>query len=152
MNERLTRFAQFTVAERRLVLTAAVVVAAVKVALLTMPVVSVRRCVDAIVDRSRGRPRSFASEAVAWAVMITSRRIPGGNNCQVRALATKIMLSRYGYESTLRFGAPRSESRDFTEHAWLEHDGRIIMGAFQPDRHYPHFRLAHSDEPQRAAR
>jgi hypothetical protein len=39
---------------------------------------------------------------------------------------------------------------DFAEHAWLEHEGRIIMGAFQPDRHYRHFKVIDFEELGRA--
>ena len=73
------------------------------------------------------RPRPSADE-IAWAVLAAHHAVPGGNNCLARALAAKLMLARFGYRSELRVGALKNEADAFAAHAWLEAEGRIIVG------------------------
>ena len=68
------------------------------------------------------------ADDIAWAVVAAYQVVPGGNNCLARALAAKLMLARFGYRSELRVGALKNETEAFAAHAWLEAEGRIIVG------------------------
>jgi hypothetical protein len=46
--------------------------------------------------------------------------------CLTKALAAKMLLSRCGYSSTLRIGV--YSCNGFAAHAWIERNGRIILG------------------------
>jgi len=50
------------------------------------------------------------------------------------ALAASRLLAQNGYKSTLHIGVKRTESV-FQAHAWLEYDGRAIIGSGEA----PHF-------------
>jgi hypothetical protein len=77
----------------------------------------------------RDRPRFDSRPEVRtliWAVEAVSRRIPGGT-CLSRALAAHVLLAKYGYPSEICLGVARAND-DFRAHAWLEHDGEVVMG------------------------
>jgi hypothetical protein len=60
------------------------------------------------------------------------------------------MLNRKGYSTDLRIGAGRDDDGRFTAHAWLEKDGRIVLGQIgnQHDRYSP-FPPLREPEPYR---
>jgi hypothetical protein len=70
-------------------------------------------------------------------VQAASLRIPGAANCLVRAIACKHLLGRYGYASELKIGASRDKAGEFAAHAWLESEGRVVVGDFELERYVP---------------
>lgn len=59
-------------------------------------------------------------------VRSASRYVPGAS-CLTQALAARKLLSHHGQESELKIGVAKSRG-DFEAHAWLEIDGRIVLG------------------------
>jgi hypothetical protein len=64
---------------------------------------------------------------VAWAVAVASRFVPKAT-CLVQALAGQALLARRGHAARLHIGVSKPEGR-FEAHAWLEDEGRPILGA-----------------------
>lgn len=78
------------------------------------------------------------SKRVVWAVSAASRRLPRTGNCLAEALATQVMLGRRGYAAALRIGVARNGKGEFIAHAWLEADGKVLIGGMQsPSRFVP---------------
>jgi hypothetical protein len=126
------KFIRLPYAEQRLVIGAALAVAATRLMLWTLPFRAVRRIVARFEgSRTTGLERPSA-DRITWAVAVTGRFIPGGDNCLVKAIAAELMLSRFGYPSELKFGVGKSASGDFEAHAWLESEGRVMIGEFEP--------------------
>lgn len=59
-------------------------------------------------------------------VRFASRFIPDAS-CLTQALAARKLLARSGQRSDLKIGVSKSDG-DLEAHAWLEIDGRIILG------------------------
>jgi len=68
---------------------------------------------------------------ITWATQVMSRFTPRAT-CLVRALAGQILLSQYGYDSNIKIGVSRDKG-EFEAHAWLEHDGGVILGESEID-------------------
>jgi hypothetical protein len=51
-----------------------------------------------------------------------------GATCLSRALALRFLLQAAGIQSTLWIGVGRSPAVNFEAHAWLEADGRVLLG------------------------
>jgi len=105
------------------------VVATVRLALSLLP----SRTILRIVRRSAltsfvevAHPRVPAS-LIAWAVEAVSRRVPGAT-CLTQALAAKLLLRCFGQDAQLCLGVARSSDRTFRAHAWLERNGRPLLG------------------------
>jgi hypothetical protein len=127
---RLRKYLRLAAPDRRLLLEAALLQAAVRVALWCMPARTLRRT-----PRPASRDSQPAVSQLAWAVNAASSVIPR-STCLVRALAARRLLARHGYPSTLRLGVART-SDGLAAHAWLECQGAILIGAAPPGRYTP---------------
>ncbi len=128
--KRLRQFVELPARERRLLLRAVALVAAVRIALWTLPF----RWVRLVVGASRAVSPELAGMRVsrlAWAVQAAARRIPGAS-CLTQALALQRLMARAGLSAEVHIGVALSANgeaaRGFESHAWLEHRGAIILG------------------------
>lgn len=53
--------------------------------------------------------------------------IPKGP-CLTKALVGRWFLNQIGYETTMHFGVRYGNNQQLEAHAWLEHDGEIVIG------------------------
>ncbi|MBN1835414.1 MAG: lasso peptide biosynthesis B2 protein [Spirochaetales bacterium] len=83
------------------------------------------RCGEAS-PRTTGRAGVPASTLVR-AVQASGRLVPGAS-CLVQALAVRAMLERHGYHAELHLGVAKGDSGRLTAHAWVVHEGRIVIG------------------------
>lgn len=109
--------------ERRLIAEAILVVAATRIALWILPFGVVHR----YATRAPRRPRSLDAKKIAATVAKVARRA----SCLTRVLAASIVLARHGHASTARIGI-RDTGTGVEAHAWLEHNGRPILGDDPP--------------------
>ena len=125
---RLARFLALPSAEQRLILAAAGLLAGLRVGLWVLPFRRVHGALGVLANRSRRPARGTPSvERIVWAVGAADCLVPW-TTCLVRALAAHILLGRHGYTSALRLGVAGGRGRAFEAHAWLEHDGRVVIG------------------------
>ena len=100
-------------------------VAAVRLALWVLPY----RTVLAVF----GHPTHYRVRSAAYArttLQVTDwvgRTALGDRPCLTQALAARWLLGRAGYAAELKLGARRDGDR-FLAHAWLEIDGRVVLG------------------------
>jgi hypothetical protein len=127
---RIRQFAALPTEERWLLLRAAVLVAAVRLALWRLPFHFVRQYFAAPRRISPGLA-GIRVKRLAWAVQAAARRIPAAS-CLTQALALRHLLARAGKDSVVRIGVSLDRGGDaagrFESHAWLEHRGQIILG------------------------
>lgn len=65
---------------------------------------------------------------VIAAIETAARHVPWRSDCLIQALAASAWLRRLGLQPRLRLGAARSENGDLCAHAWLELDGKVVLG------------------------
>ncbi|GIV57702.1 MAG: hypothetical protein KatS3mg042_0615 [Rhodothermaceae bacterium] len=107
-------------------------VVAFRVALWVLPF----RTVLAFVDRvPRGRRALPPDEAVRM-VRAAARRLLGDRPCLPQALAVRYWLKRAGRDSTLRIGVMKDAGGALKAHAWLELDGRVLIGGESSRQRY----------------
>jgi hypothetical protein len=73
-------------------------------------------------------------ERAGYCVELASRLHPLHTTCLKKALVLYALLTRRGFNARLLIGAARDGSR-LDAHAWLEHQGRIILGAPTAERY-----------------
>ena|SRR5687768_6598334 len=74
-----------------------------------------------------GARRIERIERVVRGVNRASRRVRGAT-CLTRALAVQALLGFTGVSSLVRYGVGRDANGGFRAHAWVECDGRVIIG------------------------
>jgi hypothetical protein len=101
----------------------------VRVGLWLLPFRKMQKIVNRLAgSSSHNKPARFPSIAqIARTVTVASRYVPAAT-CLTQALTTQVLLGRYGYPSTLRIGVARSKDGHFQAHAWVESDGRVVIG------------------------
>lgn len=68
-----------------------------------------------------------SAHEIARAVARAARILPG-TRCLTQACAARIMLGRAGVSSRLGLGVERAPGRRLRAHAWLECEGRVLLG------------------------
>ncbi len=66
-----------------------------------------------------------------------SRRAPFKSNCYDRALTLKYFLNKKEIPSALCLGVATSAEIDLEAHAWIEHQGKVIIGDDVSDNFTP---------------
>jgi hypothetical protein len=76
-------------------------------------------------------------ERTLWAVRATGRRLLPERPCLTQALVGRFLLAQHGLDASIQIGVTKEES-DLKAHAWLEHEGTIILGGAQSrDKYQP---------------
>jgi hypothetical protein len=117
--------------DRRLLLEALVATVQFRVALYFF---SIERLRGWAARAGRG---SRPVDRIVWAVNVAARRTPA-TTCLSAAFALQRLLSAHGHESELHIGVSRTAG-DFAAHAWVEREGRVLIGESE---HHAYVRLA----------
>jgi Transglutaminase-like superfamily len=136
MAPRLVSFFRLPFSDQALLIRATLAVVNAKLATRTLPLPKAR----AIVTRQQrlgwtGVP--VRADRIVWAVETASQAIPGMKNCLVQAVAAEAMLIQAGYPCELRVGVAKKGPDELIAHAWVESEGRVVIGEFELDRYTP---------------
>ena len=85
-----------------------------------------------LLDRSRRKQSNQALThaqiyKICWGVSSSARRIPKAS-CLTQALVAQYLLLIKGVDAFLRLGVSRNAKGKFDAHAWVEVDGKIVIG------------------------
>jgi hypothetical protein len=136
----LGKFLRLTTAERGLLVKAALLLEAIKLGMRLLPFRTVQRLLDQAAEAVSVRPRHadrLSVEKIAWAVETASRRTPGVKTCLAQAMTAQVLLARNGHPSLLRIGVAKGEREQFRAHAWLESQGKVVVGGSHVGRYTP---------------
>lgn len=136
MARRLARFFSLPRSDQRLLMRAALTVVSAKLAVRMLRLPAARAAVTRL-ERLGWFVTPASADRVVWAVEAVSRAIPGMKNCLVEAVAAEAMLVRAGHPCDLRIGAAKNGPGELIAHAWLESEGRVLIGEFELDRYTP---------------
>jgi Transglutaminase-like superfamily len=124
----LLRFFRLDTQRKGLLLVCCVLLPLTRIALLLLPFRLVQRFVLRTAARQLASKASAADvDRVLWSISVASAYLPGAS-CLPQALAGQFLLARVGQPSNLRLGAKKDGANSFHAHAWLEHDGKILLG------------------------
>ena len=129
----LRKLADLPPPERRLLLAAAALVPALRLALLALPFPVVTRAVARLAHLRATPADAPGPERIAWAVHAAARRVPLGAGCLAQALATQILLARCGHPARLRIGVARTTDHRSPPVSRRRHR-RVRSGSISPRR------------------
>ena len=132
----LRRLLALSPAEQRLLITAVMLVVAARTSLRLFRYTTVRRLATRLA-RPAKRPPHLPADRIAWAVSAAGWRAPGGRNCLAQALVAQVLLGRHSHETVLRLGVTHTPGSRLEAHAWLEHNGVVIVGGHGAARYTP---------------
>jgi hypothetical protein len=121
-------------AEQRLLARALTLVAAVRLSLWFLPARSTLRAVGWYADRVHsGKTAGPDVIRIGWAIRKAASHVPGAT-CLTQALAARLLLARHHHASQLYVGVARKAGGGMDAHAWVEAEGRVIVGGGSLER------------------
>lgn len=114
--------------DQLLLLEALAALSAFKLGLWLLPFPTVRRFIRKHAQVKRVQVDRATIRRVVWALNIISLYLPIFKNCLNRALAAQLLLGRRGQPADLRIGVARGAGGEFKAHAWIESEGRVVLG------------------------
>lgn len=138
---RVARVVSLKPAERRLLLEAFVLLGAVSPLLKYGPGALTGRVLRRASAMTCGPSDPEIVSAIAAAVTKAAPHVPGAT-CLARALAAWLMVTRRHEMATVRLGVRLESDSGFAAHAWLECNGRPVLGGetahgYTPFRDFP---------------
>lgn len=126
--------------QRRVLLYAFLLLNTIRLALWLLPFGTIRQQLKTVMSvwvcGEETKPVSV--DFVAWAVSVAGYYAPGGAKCLARALTTQLLLNRYRYPNDLHIGVAKGDAQALEAHAWIEYQGRVIVGGLSNlDRFQP---------------
>jgi hypothetical protein len=130
----LVRFASIDREERVLFLHGILLMEVTQFALWALPVRRVTRWLNAIEDRYKSNENSpsIGARRAARRLSQAAKFCPIPTACLAQTLAAKVLMSRCGYDSTVRIGVSKSGG-GLNAHAWLECPGGVTIGNPTPE-------------------
>jgi transglutaminase superfamily protein len=74
---------------------------------------------------------------IAWAIAVASRYVPGAGRCLSQALVAHVLLRWEGLPSRVWLGVARRADGAIDGHAWVESEGRSVVGGVDVGRYRP---------------
>jgi hypothetical protein len=107
---------------------ASLLLAAVRLGLLLLPFRVVLKIVQKLGDYPLIPSHPLPISHIVWMVNVSSRYTPGGAKCLARALTTQVLLNWQKYYPDLRIGVAKATTGKLEAHAWIEYQGRVVIG------------------------
>jgi hypothetical protein len=128
---RLRTFLRLTASERFLFLGTWQLLWRIRLMLWLLPYQRWRRVVAEMIqiEQEHALNRDMVDQ-LTRAVRIMRRFVPGAS-CLTLALTTQILLAREGQRSQLRVGVLQNASGKLEAHAWVQVNGRVVIGGKQ---------------------
>lgn len=125
----LLKFLQLARTEKALILKSFFFVLAIRIVLWLVPARLLQRLFTwNFVENAEGTAGDWSEILrIVRSVKSVSRFVPRAT-CLTQALAASLLIRRSGQKSELKIGVAKDDSSQLIAHAWLEKDGRIILG------------------------
>jgi hypothetical protein len=128
----VARFLNLPHAKQMLLIQVVALLGAIRLGVWLVPFGTIRRVLGRIARRgslnSSAEEEATAIARVVQAVETAGRHCPAIATCLTQALAAHVLIGRAGYQSDLRIGITRDDRGKFVAHAWLENNGKVLIG------------------------
>lgn len=131
---KIVKLIRLPLGQQKLLFQAVAVVGLIRIGLWVLPFRTMTRVLSRLAGKDISNPigGEFApshdpDNQIAWRVKTVSRWIPYAT-CLTQAFATHLLLRRRGRVSDLRIGVAKGEGGKLEAHAWVEMNGRVVIG------------------------
>jgi len=106
----------------------------VRLGLELVPFSTLRKFLFKPTSLLRNLGKDFSEEYLVWSVAVVSPYVPK-TTCLAQALAAQLLLQRAGHQARLHIGVNYGIGGRLEAHAWVESQGRILIGGFDTNRY-----------------
>ncbi len=131
---RIHKFLNLSSGERRLLIKAWVLLGVIRLGLELFSFSTFRKFLFKLTFLFTNPGKDFSKEYLVWSVAVVSPYVPK-TTCLAQALAAQLLLQRAGHQACLHIGVNYSIGGCFEAHAWVESQGKILIGGFDINRY-----------------
>jgi hypothetical protein len=131
---RIHKFLNLSSVERRLLIKTWILLGVIRLGLELLPFSTLRKFLFKLTFFSRSLKKEFSEEYLVWSVVVVSPYVPK-TTCLAQALAAQLLLQQAGYQARLHIGVNYGIGGRLEAHAWVESQGRILIGGFDTNRY-----------------
>lgn len=124
---RLNKFLHLSSGEKILLVRIWVLLATTRLGLSLLPFTTLRKVLTVISPLIARGGKALSEDLLVWAVGAASRYVPRAT-CLIQALAIQLVLRQSGRQASLHIGVNGSDNGRLNAHAWVESQGRVIIG------------------------
>lgn len=124
---RLHRLFRLPYREKKLLSQSLFLILIVRIGLWILPFNQLNRWLNSTAPVADHAADWATIRRVVRSVRSCSRFVPYAT-CLTQALATRVLLRMDGQPSDLKIGVEKDQNEKFGAHAWIEIDGRIVIG------------------------
>jgi Transglutaminase-like superfamily len=125
--KQLLKLLRLTSKDGNLLINTFILLGLVKLGLWLLPFQTLRRILGNI-SQPNPKLNQTSLSRIIWAVNVSTRYMPSGAKCLARALTCQILMTQRGYSPELRIGVAKSEEGKLEAHAWVESQGKVVIG------------------------
>jgi Transglutaminase-like superfamily len=130
MKKQLSKLFQLKKTDRQVLLESCLLLSSIRLGLWLLPFGKLQKILVKISSSRKVSP-GLQIKQIITAVNRSSYYSPGNVKCLARALTTEFLLTKYGYCPLLRIGVAKGEQGTLEAHAWVEEQGKIVIGYLQ---------------------
>lgn len=82
-------------------------------------------------------------DQMSWLIRAAGRYVPGSEKCLSEALVTQVLLRQEGFPALLKIGVTKSQKGKLHAHAWVESEGKVVVGGKNITQYTPLLALSH---------
>ena len=131
---KIRKFLNLSSTEQRLLIRAWILLGVIRLGLELFPFSTLRKLLDRLRSILGKGEKEFSEEQLVWSVAVVSRYIPKAT-CLAQALTAQFLLQQAGHQACLHIGVTDSEEGRLKAHAWVESQGRILIGGFDINKY-----------------
>ena len=131
---RIHKFLNLSSNERRLLIKTWVLLGIIRLGLELFPLSTLRKLLLKLRFLFSVSIKDFSGEYLVWSVAVVSPYIPK-TTCLAQALAAQFLLHQAGHQARLHIGVEEPEKGSLKAHAWVESQGKILIGGFDINRY-----------------
>ncbi len=131
---RIRKFLNLSSGERHLLIKTWILLGVIRLGLELVPFSTLRKLLLKLTVFFHGLEKDFSEEYLVWSVAVVSPYVPK-TTCLAQALAVQLLLQRAGHQARLHIGVHYGIGGRLEAHAWVESQGRILIGGFDTNRY-----------------
>jgi Transglutaminase-like superfamily len=131
---RIHKFLNLSSSERRLLIKTWILLGVIRVGLELFPFSILRKLLFRLTCLFHGLEKDFSKEYLVWSVAVVSPYVPK-TTCLAQALAVQFLLKQAGHQARLHIGVNYGIGGRLDAHAWVESQGRVLIGGFDTNRY-----------------
>ena len=131
---RLNKFLRLPFSEKILFIKAWTLLGIIRSELSLLPFITLKNVLRVIGPSIARVDEELSEDQLAWAVAAASRFIPKAT-CLTQALALQLFLQQAGHQARLHIGVEEEKKGSLQAHAWVESEGRILIGGLDINRY-----------------